>query len=135
MLSSVHLLIVESQSLLSITIHEMCEWCLTMGGPSEREYSEKLNKISEKLTKREKDVRKDFARIEKMKVEALKKSEDMRRSAQHDLDKIEKNITNSKDLAPESKKRLRSEIVVLRNAIRQEYTELKTQISKTLIPA
>jgi gas vesicle protein len=106
-----------------------------MGGHSEREYREKLNKITEKLTKREKDVRKDFAKIEKMKVDALKKSEEMRRSVQHDLDKIEKNIANSKDLAPESKKRLRSEILVLRNAIRQEYTELKTQISKTLIPA
>ena len=106
-----------------------------MGGPSEREYRERLNKISEKLIKRQKDVRKNFAKIEKMKVEALKKSEDMKRSVQHDLDKIEKNITNSKDLALESKKRLRSEIIVLRNAIRQEYTELKTQISKTLIPA
>lgn len=106
-----------------------------MGGPSEREYREKLNRISEKLKKREKDVRKNFAKIEKMKVEALKKSEEMRRSVEHDLDNIERNITKSKDLAPESKKRLRSEIVVLRNAIKQEYTELKTQISRTLIPA
>jgi hypothetical protein len=48
---------------------------------------------------------------------------------------MEKNITKSKDLAPESKKRLRSEIVVLRNEIKEEYVELKTQISQTLIPA
>ena len=70
-----------------------------------------------------------------MKVEALKKSEEARRSAEKDIDKMEGKITKSKDLAPESKKRLRSEILVLRNEIKQEYVELKTQISKALIPA
>jgi len=70
-----------------------------------------------------------------MKVEALKKSEEARRSAEKDVDKMEGKITKSKDLAPESKKRLRSEILVLRKEIKQEYIELKTQISQTLIPA
>jgi hypothetical protein len=70
-----------------------------------------------------------------MKVEALKKSEEVRRSAEKDIDKMEGKITKSKDLAPESKKRLRSEILVLRKEIKQEYIELKTQISKTMIPA
>ncbi|MCK4440193.1 hypothetical protein KAU85_04330, partial [Candidatus Bathyarchaeota archaeon] len=67
--------------------------------------------------------------------EALKKSEEIRRSADKDIEKIEKNIIKSKDLAPESKKRLRSEIIVLRNEVREEHAELKMQISKTLIPA
>lgn len=128
-------LIVESQSLLSITINENNEWWLIMGSPSERECKEKLNKISEKLNKRARNIRKDFANIAKMKVEVLKKSEEVRRSAERDIDKIEGKVTKSKDLAPESKKRLRSEIIILRNTIKQEYVELKTQISRTLIPA
>lgn len=74
-----------------------------MGGTSECEYREKLTKMSGKLSKREKDVREAFAKIEKMKVEASKKSEEMRRSVEHDLDKTERDITKSKDLAPESK--------------------------------
>jgi len=106
-----------------------------MGGPSEREYKEKLSKIRGKLNKRAKNVRKDFAKIEKMKVEALKKTEEARRSAERDIDKIEGKIAKSKDLAPESKKRLRSEIVILRDEIKENYIELKTQISETLIPA
>ena len=106
-----------------------------MGDPSERECREKLNKIREKLIKRSRRIRKDFAKIEKMKVESLKKSEELRRSVARDVSKIEEKIIKSKDLAPESKERLRSQIVTLRNAIREEYTELKTQISETLIPA
>ena len=89
-----------------------------MGGTSECEYREKSTKMSGKLSKREKDVREAFAKIEKMKVEASKKSEEMRRSVEHDLDKTERDITKSKDLATESKKRLRSEIVVLKRAIK-----------------
>lgn len=108
---------------------------LNMGNPSEREYREKLSKIREKLNNRAKDVRGDYAKIEKMKLEALKKSEELKRSAEHDIEKMERDITKSKDLAPESKQRLRSEIVLLRNEIREKYGELKVQISKTLIPA
>lgn len=70
-----------------------------------------------------------------MKVEALKKTEEVRRSTERDLDKIEGNITKSKDLAPESKKRPCSEIVILRNEIKEDYTELRMRISETLIPA
>jgi len=106
-----------------------------MGSGSEREYREKLNKINEKLNNHVRNIRKDFAKIEKMKVEALKKSDETRRSAEKDLGKMEGKITRSKDLAPESKKRLRSEILVLRQEIKQEYVELKTEISRSLIPA
>jgi len=69
-----------------------------MGGTSEREYRDKLNKTREKLSKR-KNVRKTFAKIEKMKLEALKKSEEMRRSVEHDPDKIERDVARSKDLS------------------------------------
>ena len=104
-----------------------------MGGSSEREYKEKLGKIRERLDKRSRKIRETLAEIEKLKVKALKRAEEARRSSEHDIDKVERNITKSKDLAVESKERLRSEIVVLRNAIGQKSTELKTQISETLI--
>lgn len=106
-----------------------------MGGTSEREYKKKIEKIREKLNGRARKIRSDFAKIEKMKVEALKKAEDVRRSAEHDIDKVEREITKSKDLAMESKERLRSQTAGLRDRIGQESTELKMQISKTLIPA
>lgn len=67
-----------------------------MDGTSEREYRDGLNKINEKLSKRE-DVRKAFAGIAKMTVEALKKSEEVRRPVEHHLDKIQIDVTKSKD--------------------------------------
>jgi len=36
-----------------------------LGNTSERKYREKLNKINEKLNKRARNIRKDFAKIEK----------------------------------------------------------------------
>lgn len=106
-----------------------------MGGPSEREYREKLNKIREKLNKRAKDVRSDFARIEKLKVEALKKTEEIRRSIDHDVDRIERDIVKSKDLAPESKQRLQVDIMHLKTEVGEKHAELRTRISETLIPS
>lgn len=106
-----------------------------MGGPSEREYKEKLIRIRERLNKRAINIRKDFTKIEKMKVEALKTAEDAKRSAARDLDKIDGKIAKSRDLAPESKERLRSEVHALRNTIGEEYAELKMQISRALVPA
>lgn len=105
-----------------------------MGSTSEREYSEKMRKIQEKLDRRVKDIRKEFDRIEKIKVDALKRSEDMRRSAEKDVNKIEKNIAKSKDLAPESKQRLQSQIAITRNDIENKYTKSRTQIAESIIP-
>jgi len=105
-----------------------------LGGTSEREYTEKMSKIKEKILKTEKDVKNDFAKIEKIKLDTLKKTEEMRRSAENDLEKVEKDILKSKDLATESKQRLNSEIAVLKSEIGQRYTELKTQISKAIEP-
>ncbi len=107
----------------------------TMGGPSEREYREKLNKILENTNKRAKDVREKFAQIQKIKVEALKKAEEMKRSADHDIDKTMMEITKSQDLAIESKERLRMEISSLRNDVDQTYTDIKTRISETMVPS
>jgi len=105
-----------------------------MGGTSEREYMEKMGKIREKLLKTETDIKNDFAKIEKIKLDALKKTEEMRRSAEHDLEKVEKDMVKSKDLAAESRQRLSSEIAVLKDEIGQRYTELKTRISKAIAP-
>lgn len=106
-----------------------------LGGPSEREYREKLNKIREKLRKKAKNVRNDFAKIEKMKVEALKKTEEVRRSIDHDVDRIEKDVVKSRDLAPESKQRLQAEIMQLKGEVGDSHAELRTRISETLIPS
>ena len=105
-----------------------------MAGPSEREYREKLNKITENLNKRANNIRKDFEKLEKMKVNAMKKTEEVRISIDRDIDKVEKDIIKSKDLAPESKQRLHSEIQLLKNRTKEKYSQLRTRISETMIP-
>ncbi len=104
-----------------------------MGGLSEREYREKLIKIQENLSKRAKEVQKYLSKIEKIKADALRKTEDMRRSADKQINKIEKNIEKSKDLAPESKQRLHSEIAMLRNETEDDYGELRRQIAESIV--
>ncbi|MDH5788037.1 MAG: hypothetical protein OEZ40_07095 [Candidatus Bathyarchaeota archaeon] len=105
-----------------------------VGGPSEADYKEKLNKTRENMYKKINDVRKEFAEIEKIKVDALKKIDESRRSAENDLHKIEEDIVKSKDLAPESKRRLRSEIDTLKREVEDKHVELRTRISETMIP-
>jgi hypothetical protein len=106
-----------------------------MGGLSEPECREKVSKIRERLNNKAKDVRNEFAKMEKFKVDLLKKTEEMKRSAEHELDNIEADINKSKDLAPESKTRLHSEITVLKREIEEKHTDLRTRISAALIPA
>jgi hypothetical protein len=105
-----------------------------LGGTSEREYSEKANKIREKLHKGVKDARDKFADIEKIKVEALQKTEDLKRSADQEVAKMEIEIGKSKDLAMESKERLHTEITSVKREIEEKYTELKKRISETITP-
>ena len=107
---------------------------IKLGGTSEREYSEKANKIREKLHKGVKDARDKLADIEKIKVEALKKTEDLKRSADQEVAKMEIEIGKSKDLAIESKERLRTEFGSLKREIEEKYTELKKRISETITP-
>ncbi|MEM3578386.1 MAG: hypothetical protein QXX51_08100 [Candidatus Bathyarchaeia archaeon] len=107
-------------------------WCFIVGGPSEREYMEKLNKIKEKIGKKAKDIRGEFEKIEKAKVDLLKKTKETKHDIERETLKMEEEITKSKDLAPESKKRLRTEIDVVKSEIRRQYAELETQIAKTI---
>ncbi len=108
--------------------------CRLLGGTSEREFMEKLRKMHERLSKRTRDIRKEVAKIEKIKVDALQKIEDMRRSADHDMSKIERKVQKSKDLAPESKQRLDSEMAVLKHQIEDDYAQLRRQIAETITP-
>jgi hypothetical protein len=105
-----------------------------MGGTSEREYNEKLDEIRKKLSKRAKDVRDDAVKIEKVKIDALAKIEDMRRSADKEANKIEEKIVKSKDLAPESKQRLNLELTNVRNEIEDNYATLRRQIAESIVP-
>ena len=105
-----------------------------MGGTSEREFMEKLIKIREKTIKTAKDIKNDFAKMEKIKAESLKKTEEMRRSAEHDVEKMEQKMAKTRDLAPESRTRLSTEIAATKNEIQQKYTELKNRISAAIVP-
>lgn len=101
---------------------------------SEYEHRKKLNKIREDMTKRVNDVRDHFAKIEKVKVEALKKTEEMRKSAAQDIAKLEVDIAKS-DLASEVKKTLVSDITILKKEIEDKAAELRNRISGTVIPS
>jgi hypothetical protein len=105
-----------------------------MGGTSEREFMEKLGKIRDKTLKAAKDIKNDFAKMEKIKAESLKKTEEMRRSTEHDVAKLEQEVIKTKDLAPESITRLNAEITVIKNEIQQRYNELKSRISAAIVP-
>lgn len=105
-----------------------------MGGKSEREFREKLNRIRDDSGRREKDVKKDFAKIERLRLDSLKKAEEILHNAETNIDKIEKDIMKSKDLAPESKERLRSEINSLKSEVESKYSYLRTRISETMVP-
>jgi hypothetical protein len=105
-----------------------------MGGTSEREFKEKVNKIRDRLSKRIKEVGDDAVRIEKIKMGALDKIEDMRRSAAKEADKVEKDMLKSRDLAPESKQRLTAELTIVRSEIQDSYAKLQRQIAETLVP-
>jgi hypothetical protein len=105
-----------------------------MGGPSEREHLEKMGKIREKMIKTEREINDSFSKFEKMKLEALKKTEEMKESVNKDLEKIERDLVKSEDLASESKQRLRSEIATLKNEASQKYSSLKSRISEAIAP-
>lgn len=101
---------------------------------SDYEHRKKLNRIREDMNKKVKDVRDHFAKIEKVKVEALKKNEDMRQSAERDMRKLEEEIARS-NLTSDMKKALVSDIATLRKEIESRATELRTRISGTVIPS
>jgi tryptophanyl-tRNA synthetase len=92
------------------------------------ELQKKLTKTREELSKREVEVRRQVANIEKIKVEALKKLEELKYSAQHDMEKVEHDIAKAKELTAETKTRITSEIIALKNEIEKKYAELRSTI-------
>jgi hypothetical protein len=105
-----------------------------LGGTSEREFVEKIRKVKEKSSKIAADVRNDFAKMEKLKADSLKKTEEMRRFAEQDLDKLDREIVKDVDLAPESRQRPTVEMASAKNEIQQRYSELKSRISEAIVP-
>jgi len=102
---------------------------LHLGETFEFEFQKKTTKIREQLSKKEVDIRRKVADIQKIKVEALKKTEEMKYSAQHDVEKISKDVMKTKNLDTEVKTRLTSEITDLKNEIERKYSELRNTIA------
>ena len=100
----------------------------------EYEHRKKLNKIREDANKRVKDVRDHFAKIERVKTEALKKTEEIRRSAQKDITRLEEDIAKS-GLTDDVKKTLASDIALLRKEIEDKATELRSRLTAIVIPS
>ncbi len=75
-----------------------------------------------------------MVKIQKVKAESLVKTEEMMRDADHDLEKIERDIVKSKDLAPESRPRLNAELAAAKEEITQRYNDLKKRVSSTIVP-
>ena len=99
------------------------------------EYQKKLTKIREELSKREVEVRSQLANIEKIKVEALKKTEEMKYSAHHDIEKIDQDVMKTKNLDSQTKTRLADEIRAIKSDIEKKYSELRSTIlNKTTFP-
>jgi len=99
-----------------------------LGEPFEFEFQKKLTKIREDLSRRELDVREKLANIEKIKVEALKKTEELKYSARHDIERIDQDIMKSKDLNTQMKARLTSEIATMKSDIEKKYAELRSTV-------
>lgn len=106
-----------------------------MGGTSEREYMEKLAKMRERMSKNSRDVRTEFAKLEKTKVNLLKKTEENRHNIEREVDKLDEKISKSRDLVPESKRRLSTETIALKREIEDTYFDLKTRIAEAMVPA
>jgi chromosome segregation ATPase len=106
-----------------------------MGGTSEREYMEKLAKMRENMSKKARNVRDEFAKLEKTKVSLLKKTEETRHNVEREIGKLEEKIAQSKDLVPESKGRLSKETGTLKREIEETYFDLRTRIAEAMVPA
>jgi hypothetical protein len=94
----------------------------------EFEFQKRLTKMREELGRREIDIRGQLANIEKIKVEALKKTEELKYSAKHDMEKIEQDIMKAKDLNAEVKSRLSSETATLEEDLEKKYAELRNTV-------
>jgi len=105
-----------------------------LGGTSEREFLEKVIEAKQNASKAVNDIRNDFAKMEKLKADSLKKIEEMRRSAEEKLEKLEVKAAKSEDIVTESRRRINMEIMQAKNEILQKYDEIKTRISASILP-
>lgn len=105
-----------------------------MGDTSEREFVEKIVDVKAKSSKKASEIKNDFAKMQKLKAESLKKTEEMMQSAEDSLEKLEQKIVKSKDIASESRQRLGAEIAAAKHQIREKYVDLKKRISVAIVP-
>jgi len=94
----------------------------------EFEFQKKLTKMREELGKREVDIRSQLANIERIKVEALKKTEELKYSAKHDMEKMEQDVMKAKDLNTEVRSRVTAETEMLKEDLEKKYAELRNTI-------
>jgi len=94
----------------------------------EFEFQKKLTKMREELGKREVDIRSQLANIERIKVEALKKTEELKYSAKHDMEKMEQDVMKAKDLNTEVRSRVTAETAMLKEDLEKKYAELRNTI-------
>jgi len=99
-------------------------------GDFEFEFQKKATRIREQLSKKEVDVKGKVADMQKIKLEALKRTEEMKYSAQHDLEKITQDLMKAKELEAEVRTKLTSEITDLKNEIERKYSEMKNTIAE-----
>ena len=100
----------------------------------EHEFRKKMNKLRENMNKKMNEAREYSAKIEKVKVDALKKTEEMRRSIEEEILKTEREIAQSADLSPETKEKLSTEITNLKDENEKRAAELRTKISQVTVP-
>ena len=105
-----------------------------MGDTSEREFMEKIVDIKAKSSKKVTEIKSDFAKMQKLKAESLKKTEEMMHSAEEGLEKLEQKMVKSSDLVPESRRRLNLEIEDAKFQIKEKYVDLKKRISVSIVP-
>jgi hypothetical protein len=104
-----------------------------MSNLSEYEHRKKLNRIREDSNKRVKNVRDHFVKIDKIKTEALKKTEEIRISAERDIAKLEEEIKVS-PLADDAKKALGSDIALLKKEVEDRAAKLRLRLTAISIP-
>lgn len=105
-----------------------------MGGDSERDLSKDIDDVKVKSGKVISEVRENFAKMQKLKAEALMKLEEMMGSVEKDLEKLQQKIVKSENLVSESKTRLNSEIEKTLAQIKEKYSELKKRIVASIVP-
>jgi len=104
-----------------------------VGRPFRTRIYGKVWQVKEKMNKKIADFRKQFEKIEKAKVDLLKKTKEMKHDVEREILKMENEIAKSKDLAPESKKRLRLEIDALKGEVLKKCGELETRIAEAIV--